>query len=80
METQGNAVLTKYQEIEKEEKKKLKKSSKNDDYEELQRKIDKLGEDIKKKRDKEMEEVKNIPIKYANKIIDQIGQYYDNLD
>lgn len=80
METQGNAVLTKYQEIEKEEKKKLKKSSKNDDYEELQRKIDKLGEDIKKKRDKEMEEVKNIPIKYANKIIDQIGRYYDNLD
>lgn len=80
METQENAVLTKYQEIEKEEKKKLKKSSKNDDYEELQRKIDKLGEDIKKKRDKEMEEVKNIPIKYANKIIDQIGQYYDNLD
>lgn len=80
METQGNAVLTKYQEIEKEEKKKLKKSSKNDDYEELQRKIDKLGEDIKKKRDKEMEEVKNIPIKYANKIIDQIGKYYDNLD
>ena len=80
METQGNDVLTKYQEIEKEEKKKLKKSSKNDDYEELKRKIDKLGEDIKKKRDKEMEEVKNIPIKYANKIIDQIGQYYDNLD
>lgn len=71
--TQSNKIIEKYKNMEKTE-------NNSENYKDLTRKVERISDEIAKNKDKELEQVRNIPIRYADKIISKIETYYDNLD
>lgn len=71
--TQSNKIIEKYKNMEKTE-------NNSENYKELTRKVERISDEIAKNKDKELEQVRNIPIRYADKVISKIETYYDNLD
>ena len=71
--TQSNKIIEKYKNMEKTE-------NNSENYKDLTRKVERISDEIAKNKDKELEQVRNIPIRYADKVISKIETYYDNLD
>ena len=81
IESKSNEINTKYSKLEKEAKEKYKnKNSSDPEYRELSRKMDEMLERIKSNKNDEIDQVKQIPIRFADQIIARVENYYNKLD
>lgn len=81
MKEQSELIEKKYSEQEKGLEKQHENDRKNSkEFNDLSKKLEDLKQELKDNKDNELKQVKDIPIRYADKIIAQVEEYYENLE